>query len=124
MHIGRDQRQAMMQKLAARDGPAAQGPCRCIILRNMVSPEEVDDDLQGEVTEECGKYGKVERVVIYQEQQSSRPGDAVVKIFVLFSATAEAQAALSALHNRWFGGRQVKAAFYSEAFFAADNFSQ
>lgn len=38
-----------------------------------------------QVTDECGKFGKVEKVVIYQEQRSERPGDAIVKIFVLFS---------------------------------------
>ncbi|CAI6001992.1 unnamed protein product [Closterium sp. NIES-64] len=70
---------------AAASLPAS--PCRCIVMRNMVTPEEVDDDLQSEVTDECGKFGKVERVVIYQEQQSEKPGDAIVKIFVLFSST-------------------------------------
>ncbi|CAI5465153.1 unnamed protein product, partial [Closterium sp. Yama58-4] len=90
---------------AAASLPAS--PCRCIVMRNMVTPEEVDDDLQSEVTDECGKFGKVERVVIYQEQQSEKPGDAIVKIFVLFSSTPEAQAAQQSLHNRWFGGRQV-----------------
>ena len=37
-----------------------------IVLRNMVTPEEVDEDLQDEVQEECSKYGLVERVIIYQ----------------------------------------------------------
>ncbi|CAI5528165.1 unnamed protein product [Closterium sp. Naga37s-1] len=97
---------------AAASLPAS--PCRCIVMRNMVTPEEVDDDLQSEVTDECGKFGKVERVVIYQEQQSEKPGDAIVKIFVLFSSTPEAQAAQQSLHNRWFGGRQVIASFYPE----------
>ncbi|CAI5487189.1 unnamed protein product [Closterium sp. Naga37s-1] len=100
---------------AAASLPAS--PCRCIVMRNMVTPEEVDDDLQSEVTDECGKFGKVERVVIYQEQQSEKPGDAIVKIFVLFSSTPEAQAAQQSLHNRWFGGRQVIASFYPEVLF-------
>ncbi|CAI7796018.1 unnamed protein product [Closterium sp. NIES-53] len=129
---------------AAASLPAS--PCRCIVMRNMVTPEEVDDDLQSEVTDECGKFGKVERVVIYQlmvfvadsfspilaawcftcvqEQQSEKPGDAIVKIFVLFSSTPEAQAAQQSLHNRWFGGRQVIASFYPEVLFARNDFSR
>ncbi|GJP63912.1 hypothetical protein CLOP_g20945 [Closterium sp. NIES-67] len=107
---------------AAASLPAS--PCRCIVMRNMVTPEEVDDDLQSEVTDECGKFGKVERVVIYQEQQSEKPGDAIVKIFVLFSGTPEAQAAQQSLHNRWFGGRQVIASFYPEVLFARNDFSR
>ena len=37
-----------------------------VVLRNMVTPEEVDEDLQEEIEEECSKYGSVERVLIYQ----------------------------------------------------------
>ena len=36
----------------------------------MVTPDEVDDDLQDEISDECSKYGDVERVIIYQERQS------------------------------------------------------
>jgi hypothetical protein len=32
----------------------------------MVTPDEVEQDLQEEVEEECSKYGSVERVIIYQ----------------------------------------------------------
>lgn len=38
-----------------------------MVLRNMVDPKDIDDDLEGEVTEECGKFGAVNRVIIYQE---------------------------------------------------------
>ena len=40
-----------------------------MMLRNMVSAEEIDEDLEGEVTDECGKFGRVTRVIIYQERQ-------------------------------------------------------
>lgn len=56
---------------------------RVICLRNMIGADEIDDALEGEVTEECSNYGKVEKVVIYQEKQSELPGaETVVKIFV------------------------------------------
>lgn len=38
-------------------------------LHNMVQVQDIDEDLEGEVTEECGKFGAVEKVIIYQEKQ-------------------------------------------------------
>ena len=32
----------------------------------MVGPGEVDEDLEPETAEECGKYGKVSKVMIYE----------------------------------------------------------
>jgi len=55
----------------------------------MVGPEDLDEDLETEVTEECSKYGDVERVIIYQEKQSEADdADVHVKIFVLFTSSA------------------------------------
>jgi len=55
----------------------------------MVGPEDLDDDLESEVTEECSKYGEVEKAIIYQEKQSDADdADVHVKIFVLFSSVA------------------------------------
>lgn len=36
-----------------------------MVLRNMVDFKDIDDDLEGEVIEECGKFGVVNRVIIY-----------------------------------------------------------
>ncbi len=59
-----------------------------VVLRNMVGVEDLDDDLEGEVTEECGKFGNVNRVVIYQERQGEEEdAEVLVKIFVEFSET-------------------------------------
>jgi hypothetical protein len=59
---------------------------RCMVLKNMVGPDDVDDELEGEITDEASKYGIVERVVIYQERQSDKPGDVLIKIFILFQS--------------------------------------
>lgn len=60
---------------------------RVMVLRNMVGPEDLDDELETEVTEECGKFGVVNRVIIYQEKQSEEEdAEIVVKIFVEFTA--------------------------------------
>lgn len=37
-----------------------------ILLTNMVGPGEVDDTLQEETADECAKYGKVERCLIFE----------------------------------------------------------
>ena len=60
---------------------------RVMSLQNMVTVEDLDEDLEDEVTSECSKHGTVERVVIYQEKQGSEEdADVVVKIFVAFSS--------------------------------------
>uniref|UniRef100_A0A8C8LUL8 RRM domain-containing protein n=1 Tax=Oncorhynchus tshawytscha TaxID=74940 RepID=A0A8C8LUL8_ONCTS len=86
-----------------------------MVLRNMVGPEDIDDDLEGEVTEECGKFGAVNRVIIYQEKQGEEDdAEVIVKIFVEFSMAAEMNKAIQALNNRWFGGRKVIAEVYDQ----------
>ena len=75
---------------------------RVCVLKNMVGADEVDDDLQQEITgsilflsslflciehvvEECSKYGEVIKVVIYTEQQGEDDqAEQIVKIFVEF----------------------------------------
>ena len=60
--------------------------CTVLVLRNMVGVEDLDDDLKDEVTDECEKFGKVNRVIIYQEKQSEEENaEVIVKIFVEFS---------------------------------------
>ena len=57
-----------------------------MILRNMIGVEDLDEELEGEVTEECERYGVVNRVIIYQERQGEEEGaEVIVKIFVQFS---------------------------------------
>ena len=60
-----------------------------IVLRNMVDAEDLDEELEEEVTGECSKYGAVERVIIYQEKQGvEEDAETIVKIFVMFSKTS------------------------------------
>jgi len=47
-----------MQKLVrARD----ENPTRCILLTNLVTPDQVDKKLEGEINDECTRYGIVEK---------------------------------------------------------------
>lgn len=51
----------------------------------MVTIEDLDEELENEVTDECSKFGTVNRVVIYQEKQGEEEdADIIVKIFVEF----------------------------------------
>ena len=38
----------------------------------MVGPGEVDDDLQGEVAEECSKFGRVDKCLIFEVLATAR----------------------------------------------------
>lgn len=54
-----------------------------VLLRNMVGPGEVDQDLEPEVKDECNtKYGDVNRVVIYEVPNVDH--EEAVRIFVEF----------------------------------------
>ena len=115
---GVEARHMVMQKLMRKEDS------KVMILRNMVDADEIDEDLESEVTEECGKYGAVNRVVIYQERQGEEEDAAIlVKIFVEFSDVDSCSRAVQALNGRWFGGRKISASVYSQTKFAANDLS-
>ena len=72
---------------------------KVMVLRNMVGVEDLDEELESEVTDECTKFGSVNRVVIYQEKQGEEEdAEVIVKIFVEFSAAA-GDSSLDILHG-------------------------
>ncbi|KAJ7969110.1 DNA-damage-repair/toleration protein DRT111, chloroplastic [Quillaja saponaria] len=89
-------------------------PTRVLLLRNMVGPGEVDDELEEEVGSECAKYGTVTRVLIFEITEPNFPVDEAVRIFVQFERSEETTKALVDLDGRYFGGRVVRATFYEE----------
>ncbi|XP_060632031.2 poly(U)-binding-splicing factor PUF60 isoform X2 [Anolis sagrei] len=106
---GSSARHMVMQKLLRKQESTV------MVLRNMVDPKDIDDDLEGEVTEECGKFGAVNRVIIYQEKQGEEEdAEIIVKIFVEFSMASETHKAIQALNGRWFAGRKVVAEVYDQ----------
>eukprot|EP00298_Acanthocystis_sp_HF-20_P001111 c11508_g1_i1.p1 GENE.c11508_g1_i1~~c11508_g1_i1.p1 ORF type:complete len:435 (-),score=136.32 c11508_g1_i1:27-1331(-) len=99
-------------------------PTRCLLLRNMVERDEVDDQLGKEILEECEQLGKVDRIVIYSETQSDREtNDSNTKIFVFFEDISGSARAQLKLNSRWFAGRKVRAEYFSEKKFLAGDFS-
>eukprot|EP00262_Sarcandra_glabra_P004857 TRINITY_DN16104_c0_g1_i1.p1 TRINITY_DN16104_c0_g1~~TRINITY_DN16104_c0_g1_i1.p1 ORF type:complete len:384 (+),score=79.78 TRINITY_DN16104_c0_g1_i1:235-1386(+) len=97
-------------KSANLNGP----PTRVLLLRNMVGPGEVDDELEDEVASECAKYGTVTRVLIFEITEPDFPVDEAVRIFVQFERSEETTKAIVDLDGRFFGGRVVRASFYNE----------
>ncbi|XP_048864909.1 splicing factor 45-like [Brienomyrus brachyistius] len=85
-------------------------PTKVVILRNMVGRGEVDEDLEEETKEECEKYGKVIKCVIFEISDVS--DDEAVRIFLEFERVESAIKAVVDLNGRYFGGRVVKACFY------------
>ncbi|XP_077999019.1 poly(U)-binding-splicing factor PUF60-like isoform X2 [Glandiceps talaboti] len=115
---GSSARHMVMQKLLRKT------ESRVMVLRNMVTVDDLDDELEGEVTEECGRYGAVSRVVIYQEKQGEEEdADVIVKLFVEFSLASEAEKAIESLNGRWFGGRLVGAETYDQVKFDSNDLS-
>ncbi|XP_037615983.1 splicing factor 45 isoform X1 [Sebastes umbrosus] len=86
-------------------------PTKVVLLRNMVGRGEVDEDLEGETKEECEKYGKVVKCVIFEIAVVT--DDEAVRIFLEFERVESAIKAVVDLNGRYFGGRVVKACFYN-----------
>ena len=54
-----------MQKLMRE-----QSESKVVLLKNMVTVDEVDEDLKEEIEEECSTFGPVENVILYQVNAS------------------------------------------------------
>ncbi|OWK03285.1 RBM17 [Cervus elaphus hippelaphus] len=82
-----------------------------IIVGDATEKGEVDEDLEVETKEECEKYGKVGKCVIFEIPGA--PDDEAVRIFLEFERVESAIKAVVDLNGRYFGGRVVKACFYN-----------
>ncbi|KAI8609352.1 hypothetical protein BC830DRAFT_1150997 [Chytriomyces sp. MP71] len=114
--INSSKRYEIMQQLMRRsDEPGvskrprlAEGERSCVlVLRNMVSMEDAADaELEGEIREECAKYGRVESVSVGNEVH-----EGTVDVTVSFFSVEHAEATQEALNGRFFAGRKVQADF-------------
>lgn len=94
-------------------------PTRILLLLNMVGRGQVDADLKEETEEEAAKLGNLLQVRIFEA--AGVPDDCAVRIFCEYERKEEATRALLTFNGRAFGGRTVKAKFYSEERFARDD---
>lgn len=83
------------------------------------------EDVKGECEE---KYGKVEAIKVEKETQvrTSLPSRSLTlltnsqgEIYVKFDSIDSAKKAIDGLNGRWFGGKQVSAAFIPDAIMLA-----
>ena len=70
--------------------------------------------MEDEIGEECSKHGPVSQIAIFEATEPNFPADKAVRIFVQFERMESAMKAAIALEGRFFGGRTVKAMFFSE----------
>jgi splicing factor 45 len=82
----------------------------------MVGIDEIDDELPGEIGEECAKHGYVQRVFIWPD------GPTGVRIFVRFSGMAGAWRCVKELDGRFFAGKTVRARYYPLREFERGNY--
>lgn len=118
---GKSARHMVMQRLM---GARSKLESHILLLKNMVGPEDVDEELQEEIQEECSKYGPVENVIMYQERQSEEDNAEIrVKIFVEFTNPEGVKGAKNALDGRFFAGRNVVALVYDQELYDQQDFS-
>jgi len=86
-------------------------PSRTVLLKNMVGPGEVDDELEAETAEECSRFGAVVRTRV--KELRGVPANEAVQILVQFERQEAATKAISAMNGRYFGGRVVAADYYN-----------
>merc|ERR1712226_818564 len=119
------QPQPVGQPLAKKpnsDSSAERPPGRVLLLNNVVGKGEVDEDLEEEMAEEAGKYGKLKKCVIKEYKELG--DNEAVRIFMEYENVEGATKALIDMNGRFFGGRTVKARFYDEARFGSGDFEK
>ena len=106
---------AMMSPLSSVSylPPASvQPPTPFLLIANMFDPREEtepdwDVDIAEEMKEEGGKHGPLLHVHVDRASMGH--------VYLHFAAVDGAQAACTAFHGRWFGGRQLQASYLPEA---------
>jgi len=102
--------------------PEQPPPTTVLVLANMVSPDELqnDDDFADimlDTKEECEKFGKVVTIKIPRPSADGSAVTGLGKIYVLFDSTISSTRAHEALHGRLFDSRTVEGTFLDESKF-------
>ncbi|ETS64341.1 hypothetical protein PaG_01188 [Moesziomyces aphidis] len=129
-----------VQQFAGAGGDAGE-PTSCMVMLNMVTPEELQDDeeyadIVEDIRDECTKFGTVNDVRVprpakeskgaaahqWKRSQNDEAADAdkpseregVGRVYVRYAETDQCAQALKAIAGRQFGGRTVICAFLKE----------
>ncbi|KYR01622.1 RNA-binding region RNP-1 domain-containing protein [Tieghemostelium lacteum] len=88
-------------------------PTKVLLLSNITTKNEIDDQLQEEIQKECEKYGVVKQIKIHVvEKNVQNPGE--VRVFINFDSPEYSQNAFLQLNDRYFAKRKVIANYYKE----------
>ncbi|KAF9201856.1 Poly(U)-binding-splicing factor puf60 [Haplosporangium sp. Z 27] len=123
MSISGNQRYMVMQSLARSGGivPPASATAQpevvaqptVVRLQYNATPDDIDDQLEEEFSEECSKYGPVVKVQLLPLT------DGLLRIFIQFMSPVDARSAAAQLHGRQFDGKTIQASLYDTAEFTA-----
>ncbi|KAK9369580.1 hypothetical protein V1509DRAFT_619898 [Lipomyces kononenkoae] len=84
---------------------------KVIVLFGIVQPEQLDEELAGEIGTECEtKYGNVERVYVDEKENT-------INAYVKFTTELSALRAVNGLDGRLFGGNRIVTLFFDETDF-------
>ncbi|KAE9361817.1 hypothetical protein PF008_g675 [Phytophthora fragariae] len=123
LEMGLDPSRAALQAMSLAGIPSLPlgAPSRVIVLLNMVTPEELEDeeeyaDILDDIKGECERFGAVPSLLL----PCPRDGipSAVGKVFVEFGDVQSAQNAATELHGRGFSNRTVIVEFMDEGKYA------
>lgn len=97
------------------------GPTAVLRMSNMTNREELQDDevyeeLQEDIADECNNHGTVRSIVIPRPNPGGDESG-VGEVFVCFTHAEAAERTRKAVNGRTFGGSKVKAVFYPEDLF-------
>jgi splicing factor U2AF subunit len=100
-------------------------PTRILLLLNMVTPEELEDDeeyeeILADIEEEATKFGKVLSIKIPKDKTKYNES-AIGKVFIEYDNDTQCAVALKSLAGRKFSDRIVLASYYNEDKFANDD---
>jgi hypothetical protein len=90
-----------------------------IILTNMVVSGKVDILLANDIKHECVRYGKIEKIVIFETIGTEFPIEESVRIFIDFNESKVINNASIDLNCRWFSCRKINAKSYDKRSFIA-----
>ncbi|CAD5225936.1 unnamed protein product [Bursaphelenchus xylophilus] len=98
------------QKVNLNTAEMVNNASKVILVKNMVTPSDCEDEIQEIVEEEMSKYGTVVKVVIHEVQDL--PENESIRIFVEFTNQAQAMKAVIDLSKRYYGGRALTVSFF------------